>query len=238
MGGGVTLSARMRMNADLVPEHTAVADIGCDHGYVAMYLAEEKKCPKVIALDVNPRPLSVARNNIEQAQLQKIIECRLSDGMAALGSGEVDVCLLAGMGGMLIDRILQQSPDILFGVHTLVLQPQSDLEEVRREIFELGFRIDEERFCKEADKYYVAIRAIRGEEKVPYTNAEYRYGRILPEQGDPLYGQYLSAEMKKREQLLLQLIRHETERAKARAAQIRQEVAELQQLLVSYGKGT
>lgn len=230
----VALSARMKMNAGLVPENVAVADIGCDHGYVAMYLATEKKCKKVIAMDVKPGPLSIARNNIKQAKLQKIVECRLSDGMVSLQPGEVEVVLLAGMGGMLISRILQQSPDILDKVHTLILQPQSDLAEVRTKIFELGFRIDEERFCKDADKYYVAIRAVRGRETVPYTYPECRYGRILPERQDKLYEQYLVEEMKKREKLLSQLLHHETENAKIREVQIRKEMTDLQQLLAKY----
>lgn len=232
----MTLSARMKMNADLVPENVSVADIGCDHGYVAMYLATEKNCQKVIAMDVNPGPLSIARNNIKQERLQKIVECRLSDGMVSMQPGEVDVVLLAGMGGMLISRILQQSPDILDKVNTLILQPQSDLAEVRMKVFELGFRIDEERFCKEADKYYVAIRAVRGKETVPYTYPEFCYGRILPERQDKLYEQYLIEEMKKRKQLFSQLLQHETETAKIRKAQIGKEMEDLQQLLVKYNK--
>ncbi|MCR4605270.1 MAG: class I SAM-dependent methyltransferase, partial [Eubacterium sp.] len=49
----INLSVRMKMNASLVPDGAKVADIGCDHGYVAMWLATEKKCPVVIACDVN-----------------------------------------------------------------------------------------------------------------------------------------------------------------------------------------
>ena len=39
------LSERMHMVADMVSKGEVLADIGCDHGYVAMWLAKEKKCP-------------------------------------------------------------------------------------------------------------------------------------------------------------------------------------------------
>ena len=35
----IELSARMAMNASLVPDGAKVADVGCDHGYVSLYLA-------------------------------------------------------------------------------------------------------------------------------------------------------------------------------------------------------
>ena len=58
------LSKRLQMNADLVPCGAKVADIGCDHGYVSIYLAERKQCPKIIAMDINCGPLEIARKNI------------------------------------------------------------------------------------------------------------------------------------------------------------------------------
>ena len=44
----IELSARMAMNASLVPDGAKVADVGCDHGYVSLYLASKKACKKVM----------------------------------------------------------------------------------------------------------------------------------------------------------------------------------------------
>lgn len=230
------LSARMQMNAGLVPEKATVADIGCDHGYVAMVLVREKRCPKVIAMDVNPGPLSIAQKNIQQSGLYERIQCRLSDGMNELQPGEVDTVLMAGMGGMLICRILQQSPEVLKQVKTLILQPQSDLAEVRKKVFELGFGIEDEQFCLDAEKYYTAIRAVRGRQTLPYTEEEYRYGRILPARKEKRYFQYLTREKEKKEQLLAKLRTHGTGKTRAREIEIRQEIAEIQRVLAGqYG---
>lgn len=38
----IELSARMAMNASLVPDGAKVADVGCDHGYVSLYLASKR----------------------------------------------------------------------------------------------------------------------------------------------------------------------------------------------------
>lgn len=239
MGHRIELSERMKMNASLVPENAAVADIGCDHGYVSMFLIDEKKCRRVIALDVNPGPLAIAEKNIGQANLQELIQCRLSDGMKELQPGEVDTVLIAGIGGLLVCRILQQSPEVLKQIQTLVLQPQSDLPEVRKRLFELGYRIDEECFCRDAGRYYTAIRAVRGDEDRPYSPLEFRYGRILPARQDGLYGQFLCKEKEKKERLLIQLLEHGTGKARVREAEIRQEIAELQQVLAEkYQKNT
>ncbi len=101
----IELSARMAMNALLVPD--AVSGSCGDHGYVSLYLASKKACKKVIAMDINEEPLAHARKNIG-SRLSDCIDCRLSDGMQALNQGEVDTVLIAGMGGMLVCRILEQ----------------------------------------------------------------------------------------------------------------------------------
>ena len=176
------LSTRLQMNADLVPTGARVADIGCDHGYGAIYLAENKQCPRVIAMDINRGPLEIAGKNIKKAGLTKEIECRRSDGMEQLEPGEVDTLMIAGMGGMLVCQILQNKPAVLTKIRTLILQVQSDWEILRRLLPQIGFRIDKESVCQDGGKYYIAIRAVQGKDQKPYTDAEYAYGRILPEE--------------------------------------------------------
>ena len=129
----------MQMNATLVPDGARVVDIGCDHGYVAMWLAKEKKCPVVIASDVNAGPLKRAEKNIKEAKLDHLIETRLSDGFSAITPGEVDTAVIAGMGGMLMCEILSGGMKVIKEMNCLVLQPQSDIGEFRRWLRENGF---------------------------------------------------------------------------------------------------
>lgn len=201
----MNLSVRLQMNADMVPVGSRAADIGCDHGYVSIYLAEKKICDKILALDVREGPLSAARKNIAAAGLSDRIECRLSDGMKELDPGETDTLLIAGMGGKLVCRILVESPDILSQTDTLVIQPQSDMADVRRLLPTLGFQIEEERCCHENGKWYLAMRAVRSDEERAFNEAEYRYGWILQAKEDAIYHSYLLGEKEKAQRIMAKL---------------------------------
>lgn len=222
------LSARLAMNAELVPENSRVADIGCDHGYVSIYLAREKNC-RCLAMDVNRGPLQAAGRNIRAAGFEEEIRCRLSDGLSALRPGEVDTLLIAGMGGMLICKILSDHPDILAGIGILVLQPQSDVPKVRKTLHSLGYYIQRESCCVDHGKFYLAVRALCGREETPYTEMEYEYGRVLLSEGNPLYREYLISERKKMQQILCRLksVRRESS-MQHRAGGVLTRVAELE----------
>lgn len=229
------LSARLQMNADLVPAGSRTADIGCDHGFVSIYLAEESICDRVLALDIREGPLSAARKNIAAAGLSDRIECRLSDGLEKLSPGEADTLLMAGMGGRLVCSILNNRKEILAETEVLVLQPQSDVEEVRRQLPAMGFQIEEERCCCDGGKWYIAIRAVRSDERRSCTGAEYRYGWILPQKRDPLYYSYLVEEREKAERVASELEKQTTAGAAAGLIRQRHTLAMLSDTLSLYG---
>ena len=105
------LSKRLAAIAGLVTEGAAIADVGTDHGYVPIYLAETGKCERVIAMDVNSGPLERALGHIREHGLEQRIETRLSDGLKGLNAREADTMIAAGMGGGLIIRILSEGKD-------------------------------------------------------------------------------------------------------------------------------
>ena len=45
------LSKRLQMNVSLVPQGARVADIGCDHGYAAIWLIQNQVAEKMVAMD-------------------------------------------------------------------------------------------------------------------------------------------------------------------------------------------
>lgn len=193
----MNLSKRLKMNVSLVPQGVRVADIGCDHGYASIWLVRHGIAKKVIAMDVNRGPIERAKEHVREAGLEEQIECRLSDGTEKLSPGEVDTLMLAGMGGPLMIRILKDGSGVLEKVDTLVLQPQSEIEEVRRFLLQYGFQITKEKACVEDGKYYFAICAKRAgcpaDETIKY-DWEYRYGTYLIQDGDPVLWEYLQKE--------------------------------------------
>lgn len=154
------LSKRLLAVAKLVTPGRKVADIGCDHGYVSIYLAAVKKCPKVIAMDVKEGPLSHARTNIQKYGLKNVIDVRLSDGTEALEKDEADTLLISGMGGRLMIRILQEGLARLGFFEELILQPQTEVDAVRKFLRENEYIIVDEDFVTEDGKYYPMIKAL------------------------------------------------------------------------------
>ena len=133
------LSLRLKTVADSVTGGNRVADVGCDHAYIAIHLAENNIAPRVVAMDVNKGPLSKAMENIEIRGLEDRIETRLSDGLARLNPGEADTVVIAGMGGALMVRILTEGESALKEVKELILQPQSEIFLVRRHLHTNGY---------------------------------------------------------------------------------------------------
>ncbi len=84
------LSDRMRAVAGLVQPCKSIADIGCDHGYIAMELVRSKTCRHVIAMDINSGPLDRAKQNIVAYNMQDYIKTRLSDGVSEFQMGEAE----------------------------------------------------------------------------------------------------------------------------------------------------
>ena len=51
-GNRVQLSRRLKAIADMVTEGNRLVDVGCDHGYLPVYLMLNHKIPGAIATDV------------------------------------------------------------------------------------------------------------------------------------------------------------------------------------------
>ncbi len=132
--------------------------MGCDHAHTGIYLVQAGISPKVLAMDLRKGPLEKARENVLEAGLEEKIELRLSDGLDALGEGEVDTILISGMGGPLILEILERNLDKAKSVKELVLSPQSDLPDFREGLEAMGFRVTDIRIVKD-DKYYFIFKA-------------------------------------------------------------------------------
>lgn len=161
MTGKPELSPRLRMLADWVPPGARLADVGTDHGYLPVRLALEGRIDSAIASDLRPGPLERARASGARYGVSGI-GYRLCDGLDGVGAGECDTVIVAGMGGENIARILSRAPWTADGRHTLLLQPQSRAEELRRFLAGNGYAIREERLAEERGTLYVAMRVTAG----------------------------------------------------------------------------
>ena len=229
---------RLRAIAGMVTKGNRLADVGCDHGYLSIWLVSEKTVPSAIAMDVRPGPLSRAGENITRYGLEDYIETRLSDGLAKLEPGEGDTLVIAGMGGPLMERILKDGAKVREGFQELILQPQSDLPHFRHFLSEIGWEIVREEMIKEDGKFYPMMKAVRNKtgKKIMYTEAEAWFGPLLLEKCHPILKEYLLREASIREKILADLsgARASSASAKDRLAEVKEEMELIKSALGRY----
>ena len=225
------LSQRLSSVASMVTAGNCLADVGTDHGYVPIYLYERNIIPRAIAMDVNKGPLERAALHIAESGMKEAIETRLSDGLTALKPGEADSVVIAGMGGPLIIRILSARPEIAESLKELILQPQSEISEVRIWLYEQGYEIVEEHMVFEDGKYYPMFKAVKNPEAEKLTNLEYKYGKISVLGEPEVLRAYLVREIANKQNILQKLSEETTEKSKGRAMEIKVLLAELEEML-------
>lgn len=242
------LSHRLETIASFVRRGSKIADIGTDHGYVPIRLVEEGTAVSALAMDVRKGPLERACAHVREHGLTDRIELRLSDGLVALRPGEADCVIIAGMGGELVIRILEEGKELWGSVGQWVLSPQSDIDEVRRYLLDNSFSIKRESMIEEDGKYYtimdvtadtIAFDDIASDEIVSdevagtgsgetvrtaasWSEAELRYGRYLIAVQDPVLAEYLEKEKRTLSGIEQALKKQEprTERTEVRLAEL------------------
>ena len=227
------ISRRLKAVAALVSPGLVLADVGCDHGYIPIYLIQKGQIPRAIAMDINQGPLLRAREHIREWGLEAYIETRLSDGLKALEPGEAQCLVIAGMGGPLMERILTQGAPVLKDMKELILQPQSEIGHFRQFLAENGYRIIEEDMVEEEKKYYPMMKAVQG--SMNYTKkAEYLDGKKLLEKRHPVLREFLEKEDRASRELLKKLTQVETSSAEKRKEELQEEIRNREEALAYY----
>ena len=226
------LSKRLLTAVGMITKGNIVADVGCDHAYTSIYLCKENIAPKVIAMDVNRGPLARAKEHVEEAGLIDSISLRLSDGLEKLSPNEVDTVLLCGMGGLLMIKILSDYKEITKTVKELVLQPQSEVAQVRHFLHKEGYEIEKEHILKEDGKFYVVMRAVPKAQVQSYEEeCYYLYGKLLIEEKSERLKEFLQREYNLKMEVWEALQEKETENALARKKALQEEFEHIRKVM-------
>ena len=255
------ISKRLLRCAELVPQCNTAADVGTDHGYLAIHLLQTGRCAQVIAADLREKPLASARANAAAFGVPECapqayplrgscpgahtgadevahdpgeapvgsISFRLSDGLSRFQSGEFDVLVLAGMGGDLITRILAETPWLEGGPYTLILQPQSAANELRRWLGERRWSIDREVLARDGGFLYAVLSVTPGQGRALSPGEQY-ISPALRREGDPLFPDYLARVRKALELTVSGILQSSDPADQARAAYYQAALRELRDL--------
>lgn len=184
------LSPRLRLLAGWVRPGARIADVGTDHAYLPVWLTLQGRVASAIASDLREGPLARARET-GKAFGAAGIDFRLCDGLSGIRPEEADTIVIAGMGGENIAAILSAAPWTADGAHTLLLQPQTRAEDLRRFLSEHGCRIVREALVRDRGILYPCIEAEAGREALTLGQI-YGGAKLLH---DPLGEQYIIAKI-------------------------------------------
>ena len=198
---------RLEAVFDIVPHADVIADIGTDHGYLAVELIVRGKAKHVIAGDVHKGPLESAKSYVTSRGLSNVIDCRLGDGLQVTKKGELNGAICCGMGGFLMRDIVEKGPEPL---EFYVLQPQNGQAELRQYMVKNGYRIVKEIIVKDMGKMYTAVVAIRSDcvdtysdnmnysihyddlyDTLPMTSILWSVGALLAKEKPALWNEYV-----------------------------------------------
>lgn len=175
----VVLSKRLQVIADNIKSNSVVADIGCDHAFLSIAIAQAKNPKMVYACDINEKPLQSAQQNIEKYGVMQQVQTVLSDGFDNLQTPEkIDTVIIAGMGGELIADIIKRAGWLKDSGVTLFLQPMTTHNKLRGFLVHEGFVILKEFPVVENQKVYTVMKAVFSGEIAEKENFYYYVGEI------------------------------------------------------------
>ncbi len=224
------LSARLFALASMIPKKSRVVDIGTDHAYLPIFLAMRGTHPRVLATEISAGPFARAFACVCEHGMEDRVELRLGDGLDVVEPGEVDVAVMAGMGGSTMVDILQRGSAHRMHLKRLVLQPMSGQETLRRWLDLQGWYPAQEDLIREDDKYYEIIAAEPGSDDA-FSRIRHRVGPRLLEARNPLLAGYLEDQKKHWQEVLSQLGNSRSEDKTERMEDISGRIEELEEVL-------
>lgn len=150
------ISKRLLACADFVSPGSVVADVGCDHGYLGIYLLTNGIATRVIASDINEGPLLSAQRNAQKYGVAERMSFHLSDGVRDIPR-EFNTLVCAGMGADTMISILNAAPWLKDSHYQLVLQCQSKTPDLRRYLSDNGWHISQETVLKDGRFLYTVM---------------------------------------------------------------------------------
>lgn len=242
----ICLSPRLQAIVDFIPLKASVADIGTDHAYVPLALAQRGQKGRLLASDIRTGPLRYAAFHIAERGWQERIELRQGDGLAVLRPGEVEWAVIAGMGARTIIALLEAEAEVRNSLTGLVLQPMDRASPLRRWLAEQDMGLGNEVMVEEEGKFYEILQILPGSHFYLPPAVKERC-RELPEniiidlgpwllaRGDPVFQRYLQIQRAKKLRIWQKLAtRGLTETTKLRQKELARELAVLEKVIECY----
>lgn len=197
----IKLTKRLQAIADMVNRGSVPVDVGTDHGYIPVYLVQNKICKTAVACDINEGPLNSCRMLVSQCGFDDKIKCVLSNGLQSVND-EYDTVIIAGMGGELIADILSRAESIFS--KNIILNPMTHPEIARKWLFDNGFEITKDIIVADGRHHYSIFSAEYVGNVGEKTQSDYYLGSIT-DFSDKEYFEHLLVYLKNKQKSGLDL---------------------------------
>ncbi len=194
------LSKRLQAIYDMVPCGVA-ADVGSDHGKLIISLFENGQISKGYAIENKVGPFNRLKKAIEENNVSEGIIPMLSDGISELPS-DVDIVIIAGMGGFNVIDILKKNPGKLKNVRTIIVDAHNAIPELRKQVCKMGYVIADEDIVYESGVYYEIIKFISGE-AMYLDDPDIEFGPILRNEKSCTFKEKYQSRIKEIDKLLM-----------------------------------
>lgn len=151
------LTKRLKLISDLV-SGDIIADVGCDHGKLTKELLDKNKINFAYISDISSASLQKAIDLLSSYPTKFQAIC--CDGLLGYKDAKIDECIIAGMGGYEIMKIIDNSP---INIDTFILAPQHDIIELKKYLNNHNFDIDFDIIILDKGKFYNIIKCRRVE---------------------------------------------------------------------------
>lgn len=199
----IKLSKRLKKVANMVDKDSVLADIGCDHALLDIYLSKAKIIKKSIACDITIGALNQAKKNIAINGILNI-ETRLGDGLNIISDNDcVNTIVMSGLGDQKIINILNDNINKLKEVDVIIIQSNTGVDKIRKYITSIGYYIIEEELVEERKIIYTIIKFKKGNKR--YSKKELMFGPILLKKKDNLFNELLKRRIEKNNYIISKL---------------------------------
>ena len=195
----IKLSNRLQAIVSFVPIGAKVADIGTDHGYIPVWLAQNKIADKIAAADINFGPLEHAKRTAQEFEVSDFIDFKLCSGLDFPDSSEYNTIIIAGMGGELIQSIIEAASWTRNDT-TLILQPNSKIQDLVEWLLDNEYQITQTKLVKDGGKLYQILIVCGGNGSPIAGEAHRLIHELYFKSHDPLLAEYLDSLLRRYKQ--------------------------------------
>ncbi|MCK8815949.1 class I SAM-dependent methyltransferase [Natroniella sulfidigena] len=220
------LSPRLAAIVRMIDLPTKVADVGTDHAYIPIYLAQNTSCSTIIASDAKENPYQFAIENVKQMGLADRIDVRLGSGLSVLNEGEVETVIIAGMGSQTMQDIITADYELAQNLERIILQPMAGAASLRKWLVKNNFKIIDESLVKDERIYQIIVVEPGSMELNDQFLLE--LGPILIQKREELWEEYTTELINKWNRIKNEIIENNPEHAKV--AELNEKIKKIKEI--------